>query len=226
MSFWDWLKSLFSPKPAPQPAPAPQPVVQPTPAPAPVSQGLQATLSWELPCNDSQIYQGAHPERHAWSVALFMEIQKNYATFMQATDIKTVIPELDSLNQAQRITKLCELMVGVAKYECSWNPAETSVDVNGSSDPDNMATGLFQMNVPDQQWYHTGTNFTHQELLDPIYNIKVGVGIVVYLIQKRGTITFIKGHGGNPGAFFETLMFGAKYENVQNILAMVAALKV
>jgi hypothetical protein len=222
VSVWEWFKSLFASIPA-----APAPIVPPpTPPPPTVASGLQAALSWELPCHDTQILQGPHPERHPWSVALYWEIQKNYQTFIRATDIRTVIPTMDNLDETQRITKLCELMVGVAKYECSWNPAATSSDVTGATEVDQLATGLFQLNVADQKWYHTGTNFTHEQLKDPINNIKAGVGIVVHLIEKYGSITFQKGHHGSPAPFFETLMFGAKYENVQNILKMVNDLKV
>lgn len=183
-----------------------------------------ATLSWELPCKDSQISQVAHPERKAWSEAAFAEIWKNYDVFMSASDIKTVLPDLDTLSKEQRCTKLAELLSAVAKYECSWNPSVTSKDVNGSSEKNKLAIGLFQMNVGDQAVYHTGTSFTHEELKNPLNNIQAAVGIIVYLIQKRGTITFIKGKGGMPSAFFETLLFGAKYENVQNVLKMVSAM--
>ncbi len=214
MTLWQrflaWLKSLFTNS-------KPQTVV---------SSGLQAPLSWELPCDDSQVGQLAKPSRRAWSEALYSEILQNYVTFMQAKDIKLIIPEIDSLTQAQAITKLCELFSGIAKYESSWNPKVQAKDVNGRSEPQYMATGLFQLNEEDQKVYRTGTNYTWQELQDPINNIKAGVGIVVTMIKVRGKITKSPEDGKFPlSQFFATLIFGGKYENIPKILKMVYDLK-
>lgn len=222
---WSFLKSLFTKKVV---APPSLVTVTPTPPPpvsVPTKSGLQAALSWELPCDDGQVGQKAHPERRAWSEALFKEIEKEFLIIYNAKDIKTVIPELTSLTKDQIITKLCELMSAVAKYECSWNPGDESKDTNGSSSADKLATGLYQLNVEDQDYWKTGTNFTHEELKNPLNNIKAGVGIIASLVVKDKQITYIKGQTGKKGPFFETLTFGAKYEHVQIILKMVADLK-
>lgn len=177
--------------------------------------GLTATLSWERIIDDGQVVQPAHPERGAWSAHLYDCVSKGYDTLMGAQDITLVIPNFSKLNRDQRITKLSELFVRVAEYESSWDPACTSVDVNGQNDPDHLATGLYQLNVPDQASFHTGTNYSAAQLKDPLNNITCGVNIVLYLITQYKRITFTK---GQKGIFFETLLFDAKYLTIDKIL--------
>lgn len=211
-TFLKWLKDVLTPKP----------IIIPEPKP---TQSIVA-VSWELPCNDSQVIQGAHPECAAWSAYAYAQIMNNYAMFMQAKDLELIIPEFKSLNADQITWKFVELLSAIAKFECSWNPKDQAKDVNGSSDPAQMATGLFQLNEEDQKNYKTGTSFTWQELEDPFNNIKAAVGILVTMIKIRGKITKAPGDAGHAvSEFFETLIFGAKYENVQTILKMVAELK-
>lgn len=220
----DFFKSLFGKKEDVVLKVPDQPSAPHQPAHTPSGLGIQAALSWELPCNDDQVSQKAHPERRAWSDALFAEMEKNYETFMATSDILVVLPDLDSLTKEQRITKLCEMMCQIAKYECSWDPTETSVDTNGRSDPDYLATGMYQLNVEDQEFWFSGTSFSHQQLKEPLNNIKAGVGILAYIAKRRGRITFKK---GQPGCFFQTLMFGVTNtrEKVGIVLAAVAKMK-
>lgn len=177
------------------------------------STALQAALSWELPTNDGQVSQGAHPERRAWSVALFNELDKNYDVLMTASDIRTLIPKFDSLNRAQRVTVLAELMSTVAEYESSWNPNCVSKDVNGSSAPGLQARGFFQMNSDaDQVNYRTGTKYTYQQLMDPFINIEVGVKILVTVVKVRGKITFKNNEKSQVlRFFFATLVTDTAY---------------
>lgn len=184
--------------------------------------GLQGVLAWERASNDGQVNQGPHPERRPWSEALYKEIEAKYDILIQAKDLATIFPRFFVLNKPQRITVLAELMCRVAEYESSWNPKSTSKDVNGRSDSDSLATGFFQLNVADQKTYETGTSFTHDELLDPFNNIKAGVGILATMVKVRGKITRSPGDPGfRISEFFETLIFGAKYESITKILAAV-----
>lgn len=215
-----WLKNLFI-KSQPKPV-QPSPVVQ-KPVEVPSSTlSLQAALAWERPTNDGQVSQGPHPERRSWSEALFKEVESKWDIISKAKDMTTIYPSFYKLNKAQQITVIAELMSRVAEYECSWNPKNTSKDVNGRSDPDSLATGFFQLNVEDQKTYSTGTNFTHNELLDPYNNIKAGVGIIATMVKVRGKITRSPGDPGfKVSEFFETLIFGAKYDSISKILPAV-----
>lgn len=194
------------------------------------SQGIQAKLSWELVTNDGQVntYGKAQPEHKPWSEALYSELDKNYDVLMTAKDIKTLIPNFDSLNRAQRLTVLAELMSTVAEYESSWNPLCTSKDVSGSLEPAKLARGLFQMNQADQSVYKSGTSYSYQELNDPIKNIKVAVGIVVTVIKVRGKITFSKTEKSPVlRFFFATLVTDTEYGAITLAAAKkrIAALK-
>jgi len=208
----------------PQPVAPPNAPIAPPPAPVTEQRILTAKLSWELPCADKQVAQGAHPERAAWSDYLAGQIWQNLQLFLKATDINTVFPDWRTLSNVQQCTKLAELFCQMAKFESGWRPAITSIPVGGSMDPKDAATGFFQLNESDQKNYQTGTSFTHEELKDPLNNIKAGVGIVVHLLKVKNRITFTKGL--DHGYFFETLLFGAKYDSIEVILAAVDRLKV
>jgi hypothetical protein len=189
-----------------------------------VEMKLTTKLSWELPCNDEQVSQGAHPERGLWSQHLFNVVRGSLPVFKSAKDLNIVVPNHASLTDAQLATKLSELFVQMAKYESSWRPAVTSANVDGSISPDKLGTGFFQLCVVDQPAFKTGTKYTHEELKSPYNNINAGVGIVVHLIHKYGRITFSKGI--DHGYFFATLLFGSKFHNVEKILDAVHRLKV
>jgi hypothetical protein len=216
----DLFKRWFGPKPTPQ-------IEVPTeikPVPSPITPSPTVPLSWELPCSDDQVSQGAHPERKEWSDYLFEKIWINLDLFNKAKDIFLVVPNWNVLSDRQRATKLAEMFVQIAKFESSWRPAVTSANLDGSISRNKLGTGFFQLCVFDQDAYHTETHFTHEDLKDSFNNIQAGVGIVVYLLKVHNQITFTKGQ--DHGFFFETLLFGAKYNSVDKILAAVAKLRV
>jgi hypothetical protein len=181
-------------------------------------------LAWERAIDDGQVAQPAHPERAAWSAHLCGLIDTHYDAFIGAEDIKVVIPNFRSLNRDQRVTKIAELFARVAEYESSWDPASTAPDVAGGTSPDELATGLYQLNVADQTAYHTNTAYTAAELKDPLNNIAAGIGIALHLIDTKHRFTFIRGQ--HTGFFFETLLFDALYLTVDRILPAVWRLKV
>lgn len=147
-------------------------------------------LSWELPCKDSQVHQSERPERAEWSEFLIEQILSHWTAISKASDIKEIIPDFDKLTKEQSAIVLAELLSCVAKYECSWNPILTAKDVNGRSEKKYLATGLFQMNEIDQINYKTETDYTHDELKNPLVNIEVAVKIIITVIKVRGKITF------------------------------------
>jgi hypothetical protein len=173
-------------------------------------------LAWERPIDDGQVNQLAHPERAAWSTCLCQLIDANYDLFIGADDIRIVIPDFRALDRDQRVTRLGELYARVAEYETDWKPAHTEPDVGGGTAPEDLATGLYQLNVHDQATYHTGTEYTADELKDPLNNIRAAMGIAVYLLQKNRKVTCIK--GTDETIFFETLLFDAQELSVHKIL--------
>lgn len=170
------------------------------------------TASWEMKINDGQVNQTAKPERHAWTVKMCGELRKNYDLLISAKDIDTIIPKRAQLTKEQHLSVLTELMSTVAEYEISWNPTGTAKDVNGRSEPEYLATGLYQLNVGDQKVYKTGTSFTAEELKNPLNNIQAGVGIIVTVIKVRGKITFKSGEKSPVlRYFFATLVTDTAY---------------
>lgn len=196
--------------------------------------GLQAPISWELPSSDRQVTQGPMPSRRAWSERLYKEIDNQYDVLMTASDIDQIIPNKAKLTRSQRITVLCELMSTVAKYEISWNEKGTAPDTNGRTAPQYLARGLFQMNGAtdsdsDQKNYRTSTNYTWQELSNPLINIEVGVKILATVVKVRGKIMFSKNEKSTVlRYFYDTLVYDKPYgakviaEAKVNINKMVA----
>lgn len=130
-------------------------------------------------------------ERKAWSDFLIDQILAHWSVISSAKDIREIIPDFDSLSKEQSAVLFAELMVCVAYYESSWRPAITAKDVNGRSEKKYLATGLFQMNEIDQKTYKTDTEYTHEELKNPLNNIEVAIKIICTVIQVRGKISFL-----------------------------------
>lgn len=130
-------------------------------------------------------------ERKAWSDFLIDQILAHWSIISSAKDIREIIPDFDSLSKEQSAVLFAELMVCVAYYESSWRPAIAAKDVNGRSERKYLATGLFQMNEIDQKTYKTDTEYTHEELKNPLNNIEVAIKIICTVIQVRGKISFL-----------------------------------
>lgn len=158
-------------------------------------------LSWEK----------NHPERAAWSAELFKLIGDNLSKFLSAKDITTVHPKFNSLTRAQQIIVLSEFFCQIAQYESSWREAVQVKDVNGSDDPAKMATGLFQMNEEDQEYFKSGTHYKYTDLKIAIPNIEAAVGIMLNQITQCGKIFIAK---GDPSSwlFWATIHPGGVYD--------------
>lgn len=207
------MSGLFKKKQAPQ---------QVTTTPAPYVPGVLPLLplSWERKFSDEQTTQGPHPERAAWSKYLYDGISKDKSLWLNAKDLKIVLPKADQMTEAQKISALCELAVQVFKYECDWNPANTSTDVNGKNNADSLATGFCQLNVVDQASFGLGTHYTHEQLKDPYNNMTCFFGLMKYVLERNGKITWTK--GTDHRFFFETLGFGVKWLTLPRSLQYVS----
>lgn len=177
-----------------------------------------APLTWEIKFENEQIAQRDHPERKTWSDFLYKEISKNYQTFLGASDLTTIIPEPSRYSQRQIVTLIAELFCGIALYESTWDPTCASTDVNGSDQPKDEASGLFQMNEADQNSFHTGTHYDFRELRTALPNIEAGVGIMVNQIKKYNKFIISK---GEKGIFWAVLHPGGKYDKTNKILRLV-----
>lgn len=192
-----------------------QSTVSPGKEPVEVSAGFKCedmTASWEMKINDGQVKQEAQPQRHAWTKKMCATLRKHYDVLISAKDVDTIIPKRQELTKEHHLAVFTELMSTVAEYEISWKAAGTAKDVNGRSEPEYRATGLFQLNVGDQKTYKTGTSFTAEELKNPLNNIEAGVGILVTVIKVRGKITFNAGEKSPVlRYFFATLLNDTAY---------------
>lgn len=198
----------------PTPKPVESTILPPIVIEAPES---MPKLSWELPTNDGQVYQGSMPERAAWSEHLYNELEKHYNLLMTAKDIKTIIPNFDIRTKRQRLVILSELMSTVTEYESSWNPKTVAKDTNGLSGEKYKARGLCQMNAAldkygDQKNYRTGTTYNYTQLEDPFINLEVCVKILATVVDVRGKITFSKNEKSPVlRFFFATLVTDTSY---------------
>jgi hypothetical protein len=213
--------------PSPQ-APGLPPVASlPTLLPLPpTTNELQAKMPWELEVHDDQISQPAQPQRQTWSEAGYQALDKVWSDIESAHDITRVIPKLGDMTRAQRITTFLAFMAWIAEYECDWNEASHDPDVNGSSLPENLATGLFQLNVGDQAYFQSGTNYSYQQLRTAIPNIIAAVGMMAHQVRETKTIIFKKPLVGRPKwLFWATIYEGGKFDKTAQILNKLANLR-
>jgi len=186
--------------------------VSATPTPSPVSNYQPQPLSWE---------SSAHPERAAWSTALYQIVSNSFSTLTQATDLTFFCPKYASLTQDQQINLIADIFASDSYYECSWDPTEYSVDVGTANDNSTWSVGLLQMSVVDQQNYGFTFGYTFADLQTPTDNLVLGVAVMAHQISRYGTILIPK---GSPGLYWSTMNPGGKDDHSANIAAMTKQL--
>jgi hypothetical protein len=129
-----------------------------------------------------------HPERKAWSQTLKKQIIKHLPIFRRSKDITFFCPNFSSLDENEEIKAIGDLFVGIARYESSFDPKLYSVDAGTKDDPNTWSVGLFQMSVVDQTNWGLATNFTFQELREPLPNIILATDVMSEMLLARNGI--------------------------------------
>jgi hypothetical protein len=198
--------STVSASATPTPTPMPMPAATPTPAPESVP-----TLSWEK----------NHPDRAAWSKALWSEIDTRFDSFNKASDASAFCPKYASLTRSQKINVFAEMIVWTSYYECGWNPFDGSQDVGTANDKDTWSVGLLQMSVVDQVSYKMPFGYTYGDLQVPEKNLHLGLAIMARQIDRKGKILIPK---GESGLYWAVLSPGGKYDKSESIKSHTKAL--
>ena len=163
------------------PVPSPQASYLPIPTKIPIPSFVLPALSWE---NTS----APHPERKAWSLALFKYFDEKFEHISKAKDIKLFCPKYELLPKMQQLNVWAELFVALSYAESSWHPSDSSVDVGDEGDQDTYSVGLFSMSVIDQQSYNLPLGYHYNDLITPEPNIRLAVYIMSQQIDKIGVI--------------------------------------
>lgn len=163
-------------------------------------------LSWES-------VKGAND----WSQFVFLKIRdKHLSSFDKAKDAERFCPAYKSLNTDQKATAWAELISAMAKYESSWDPSSSSVDVGTSEDRDTWSVGLLQMSVIDQESYKLPLGFSFADLKKPLPNLELGLAILAQQIEKKGTVIL----SSRSGLYWAVLFEGGKYDKTAQIISM------
>lgn len=162
---------------------APTPPAAVVPVPAPVQ--AMPVLRWEA----------GHPERVAWTAALFKDIDSRFADFDSAKDASKFCKNYAKLTHFQKVKVFTVLMEWDAMFESSWNPGSESVDVGTPDDRNTWSVGLWQMSVTDQANYGIKLGYSYADLKDPIKNSHLAIPILADLIKKYGYIAQKPGGG-------------------------------
>lgn len=169
-------------------------------------------LAWE---------SSAHPERAGWSAALESLVDQHFSVLDQARDIATFCPNYSSLSHEERVNLWADVFAATAYFECSWNPASSSVDVGNQSNPDTWSVGLLQLSVVDQANYGFPFGYSYSDLKDPVKNLTLGVAIMAKQIAKKGKVLIA---AGETGLYWATLHPGGKYDETAAIAKMTKKL--
>lgn len=163
----------------------------------------------------------SHPERTAWSNALYDLVAANFQALNMASDIATFCPTYDSLTRDERINLWADVIAATTYYESSYNPASNSVDVGNQSNKDTWSVGLLQLSVVDQANYGFKYGFTFADLQNPIKNLQLGVAIMARQVSKYGILLIPV---GGKGLYWATLHPGGSYDQTANIAKMTKKL--
>ena len=169
-------------------------------------------LTWE---------SSSHPERKAWSAALYDIVAEHFTDLNKATDANTFCPGYGSLSADEKINLWADIFAGTTYYESSYNPLSASVDVGTSSNKDTWSVGLLQMSVVDQKNYGLPLGYTYADLQDPIKNLELGVTIMALQVRKKGIILIPQ---GSSGTYWATLHPGGTYDKTAAIATMTKKL--
>ena len=161
------------------------------------------SLSWEID----------HPERRVWTDTLVTCVSDYLIVFQRATDITRFSSNFSILRQADQIKTICELFVGMAKHESSFNPLSESVDVGNKADRNSWSVGLFQMSGNDSSAKQFKARYN--DLKDALVNIQVATFQMMKQVDKEGLFIL---PNKNKNRYWAVLLDGNKYSKVSEII--------
>lgn len=149
----------------------------PTPRPTPDDDELESII----------VYQ--YPETKPWVHELSIQVGEHISTFGGAIDHRNFCDKYDQLDLDHKQLVWATMVAEIIRFECSFNPAEASVDVGTASDRNTWSVGLLQLSVVDQESYRLPMGYTFDDLKDPVKNLRLGFAIMQQLIEKDGQIS-------------------------------------
>jgi hypothetical protein len=164
-------------------------------------------LSWET-----------KPERREWSDKLTRLIYDNLDYYSKASDIKTICPRWDDLNERHRIKAVAEFWVALFFYESSWNPKSQSVDVGTSGDRNTWSIGLGQISVVDQKSFGLKTSYTFDELITPFPNMELSHAIMMRQLARRNKLLL---DNKDSMRYWAIILFSNKYQKISQVIERI-----
>ncbi|HEY3899129.1 MAG TPA: transglycosylase SLT domain-containing protein [Chthoniobacter sp.] len=168
---------------------------------------MSIKLSWET---------AAHPERSSWSNELLKQVGLHQAQLEQGNP-NAFIAGYDGLSAESKTKFWGELIVAMAKYESSWNPA----DVYHEPPPLNVdSVGLLQLSVQDGGNYHlTPPVVGEDKLKDPAINLEWAVQILARLLSRDKVVASSANGKYRGGAgYWSVLRAGHKVDQIISLV--------
>jgi hypothetical protein len=157
-------------------------------------------------------------------------VRKDLASFSKASDITKFCPKYNKLTDEQKVKAVSEIISGVILYESGYKPTSRMVETTMGIDPVTgmqvASEGLLQLSYQDVKNYKSKgvvcqfdfvkdktLPLEKRSILDADKNLECGLGIMKYLILKRGSFAFEK------NVYWSVLRLGGKYSKVDKIVA-------
>lgn len=168
-------------------------------------------LSWEA----------GHPERKEWTLACMKHVGDQLERLDKAKDIASFHEKYAGGSKDQKANIWCEFFSALSKYESSWNPKASAVDVGRKDDPGSYSIGLTQISVNDQAWTDPSLKYTYEQLLTPGPNLHLAIRIMARQIDKGGLVVL---PNSSKLRYWAVILEGNKYQKIELIRAMVRKL--
>ncbi|BCM92336.1 hypothetical protein IAD21_04215 [Abditibacteriota bacterium] len=144
------------------------------------------------------------PERQAWSAALLSAVDLHLAALEKGKP-NMFIAGYDGLSSEKQRVFWAELVIGMAKYESSWNPHS----IYHEPPPLGVGSvGLLQLSYEDAQNYEFPDILkpAQKSLEDPLINLRCGLVILSHWLAKDKVVA--------SGSTSSTSKGGARYWSV------------
>lgn len=165
------------------------------------------TLTWE-----------AQEDKRNWSLFLKTLIEAHFETFDTAKDATRFCSNYATLSKDEKVKLWAEVFVWTSFYESGWNPKAQSVDVGSRADKNTWSIGLMQLSVVDQKSFGLISDFTFDQLLEPVPNLNLAMQIMVRQIKKTGKVIL---DNSDKMRYWAVLLDGNKYSKVDKITGHV-----